>query len=44
MWRTMFGTEFAKGKIAESDALLPSLQDLIRKTEELVFGFKPLLE
>ena len=33
-----------KAKVLESDPLLPSLQDLIGFTEELVFSFKPLLE
>jgi hypothetical protein len=34
----------SRAKVIESDALLPSLKDLIRFTEELVFSFKPLLE
>jgi hypothetical protein len=34
----------SRAKVTESDALLPSLQDLIGSTEELVFRFKPMLE
>jgi hypothetical protein len=34
----------SEAKVSESDALLPSLQDLITFTEDLVFSFKPLLE
>jgi hypothetical protein len=33
-----------KAKVTESDALLPSLQDLISFTRETIFNFKPLLE
>ena len=48
MWSRMFNSKFekavGKAKVLESDPLLPSLQDLIGFTEELVFSFKPLLE
>lgn len=35
---------FDKAKVMQSDALLPSLQDLISVIEKTVFGFRPLLE
>jgi hypothetical protein len=35
---------FGKAKVTQSDALLPSMQDLISFTEETTFSFKPLLE
>lgn len=35
---------FSKAKITQSDALLPSMQDLISFTEETIFSFRPLLE
>ena len=35
---------FGRAKVAETDALLPSLRGLIKGTEELVLSFKPLLE
>jgi hypothetical protein len=35
---------FGKAKVTQSDALLPSLQDLISFPEETIFSFKPLLE
>jgi len=34
----------SKAKVAQSDALLPSLHDLVTFVEETVFGFKALLE
>jgi hypothetical protein len=34
----------SEGKVAESDALLPSLRQLVESVEDLVFSFRPLLE